>query len=70
MKIPQEVFNAFPGGYVQHYSEASLYRMCLHEYIPAEVEKVIYFDFDIIFERDIADLWNMELGGRLGSGHT
>ena len=36
--------------------------MCLHEQLPEDVEKVVYFDCDIIFERDVADLWNMELG--------
>lgn len=62
VKIPQEVLDTFPGGYVATYSEASLYRMCLHEQLPDDVEKVVYFDFDIIFERDIADLWEKELG--------
>ena len=62
VKVPKEVLDTFPGGYVAIYTEASLYRMCLHEQLPEEVEKVVYFDFDVIFERDIADLWNMELG--------
>lgn len=60
--IPQDVLDTFPGGYVAIYTEASLYRMCLHEQLPEDVDRVIYFDFDVIFERDIADLWNMELG--------
>lgn len=36
--------------------------MCLHEQLPEDIEKVVYFDCDIIFERDIVELWNMELG--------
>jgi len=60
--VPRDVVELFPGGTVVGYTEASLYRMCLHEQLPEDVEKVVYFDCDIIFERDIADLYDMELG--------
>lgn len=60
--VPRDVVGFFPKGKVGAYTEASLFRMCLHEQLPEEVEKVVYFDCDIIFERDIAELWNLELG--------
>ncbi len=60
--VPDDIVNQFEGGVVGGYTKASLFRMCLHEQLPEDVEKVVYFDCDIIFERDVADLWNMELG--------
>ena len=60
--VPRDVVALFPNNVVGNYTEASLFRMCLHEQLPEEVEKVVYFDCDIIFERDVAELWNMELG--------
>ncbi len=60
--VPDDIVNMFPGGKVGEYTKASLFRMCLHEQLPEDVDKVVYFDCDIIFERDIADLWNLELG--------
>ena len=60
--VPHDIVAFFPGDTMAYYTEASLFRMCLHEVLPNDVEKVIYFDADVIFERDIADLWNMDLG--------
>lgn len=59
--VPNDIVAMFPGN-VGVYTKASLFRMCLHEYLPENVNKVIYFDCDIIFERDIAELWNKDLG--------
>lgn len=52
--VPDSVLELFHDGSVGKYTAASLYRLCLHEIIDAD--KVIYFDCDIVFERDIADL--------------
>ena len=60
--VPRDIVELFPGGKVGNYTEASLYRMCLHEQLPVSLDKVVYFDFDVIFERDIAELWNMNPG--------
>ncbi len=60
--VPRDIVGLFPGQKVGAYTEASLFRMCLHEQLPDEVEKVVYFDCDVIFERDIAELWNMDPG--------
>ena len=59
--VPDDVVGLYPNGRVGNYTQASLFRMCLHEQLPEEVEKVIYLDCDIIVERDIADFWNLEL---------
>ena len=40
--VPRDIVEMFPGGKVGDYTEASLYRMCLHEQLPASVEKVLY----------------------------
>ncbi|MCQ2444118.1 MAG: hypothetical protein MJ061_01300 [Mailhella sp.] len=61
--VPEDVVAYFPGGKVGDYTSASLYRFCLHEQLPEEVDKVLYFDFDIIFERDAADFWNIPFDG-------
>ncbi len=61
--VPRDILEMFPGGSVGNYSEASLYRMCLHEQLPESVERILYFDFDVIFERDVAELWNTDMGG-------
>ena len=53
--VPDDIVNMFPGGQVGSYTKASLFRMCLHEQLPEDVDKVVYFDCDIIFERDIAE---------------
>lgn len=52
--VPDSVLSLFRNNTVGNYTTASLYRLCLHDLIDAG--KVIYFDCDIVFERDIADL--------------
>jgi len=59
--VPRDVVAMLPES-VGPYSEASLFRMCLHEQLPESVEKVLYFDCDIIFERDPADFYDMDPG--------
>lgn len=50
--IPDDVRGLFRE--LDRYTDASLYRLCLHEMIDAD--RLIYFDCDIVFERDVADL--------------
>jgi lipopolysaccharide biosynthesis glycosyltransferase len=59
IKIPNDIIELFPNQKVGQYTNASLFRMCIHEYVPIDVEKIIYFDCDVIFERDITDLWKI-----------
>ncbi len=58
--VPADVLRLFPGNAIAAYTPASLFRLCMHEFIPAD--KLIYIDCDIVFERDIADLHALELG--------
>lgn len=47
--------------WIEQYSIGSMFRLLLPEVLP-ELHKVIYLDADIMFCRDITELWNMELG--------
>lgn len=49
--IPDDVRGLFRE--LHRYTDASLYRLCFHEIIDADT--LVYFDCDIVFERDIAD---------------
>lgn len=51
-EIPNDVRGLFRE--LHRYTDASLYRLCFHEII--EADTLVYFDCDIVFERDIADL--------------
>lgn len=39
-----------------------LVRLLIPYFIPAEVEKIIYFDVDMIMLDDISNLWNIDIG--------
>jgi len=54
--IPKDVRGLFRN---LHYTEASLYRLCLHEL--CDVDRMVYFDCDIVFKRDVADLAAVDL---------
>jgi lipopolysaccharide biosynthesis glycosyltransferase len=57
--VPPDILALFPDSGIP-YTEASLYRLYLHEFIPAD--KLVYVDCDIVFERDIADLYGQDTG--------
>jgi lipopolysaccharide biosynthesis glycosyltransferase len=59
--IPRDILDLFPNHVVGGYTEASLYRLYLHEFIPAD--RLLYLDCDLVFERDIADLHGQDTGG-------
>lgn len=59
--LPDSVLSLFRGNAIAAYTAASLYRLCLHELI--EADKLIYFDCDIVFERDVADLAAIDVEG-------
>ena len=45
-----------------HVTEGALFRLLLPELV--SVDKIIYFDCDIVVTLDIALLWNIDLAGR------
>lgn len=60
-------FVSFEGDQVRHLQRSRLItrtayaRLFLEELLPADVQRVIYVDCDLLFERDIRDLWTTEL---------
>ena len=52
-----------------YYSETIYYRMFIPSMFP-EYEKAIYLDADIILQDDVANLYNLDLGGNLIAGVT
>ncbi len=55
------IFDGMPRG---RYGLSSLQRLALGRYLPADVEKVIYLDSDIIVLDDIAVLWDCDMEGK------
>jgi len=47
----------------RHITRAAYLKIFIPELLPAEIDKVIYLDCDIVVEIDIAQLWNMDIGG-------
>ena len=58
----------FKKGYeVRGISTATYYRLFLHRILP-DLDKVIYFDLDVVFQKDLVDLWSFELGDNAFAG--
>lgn len=58
--VPGDVLALFRDNSIIAYTAGSLFRLCLHEIIP--VDKLVYVDCDIVFERDIAELYGQDPG--------
>ena len=59
-----EIRNFFPEVDKTRFSIGTFYRFFIAHILPAEVEKVIYLDADIIVNLDLAELWQIELGDK------
>lgn len=46
-----------------HISKAAYLRLMIPELLPDHVEKAIYFDTDLVVTGDVAELWQLSLGG-------
>lgn len=57
-------FSSLPKlGTVKRYiTQATYYRLFLTEILPADLEKVLYLDGDIIVTESLSDLWNTHIG--------
>lgn len=55
---------AFEGIRVGRYSVAALFRLLLPELFPTDIDRVLYLDCDIVVERDISELWRLDLGDK------
>ena len=50
-----------PDTYASHFTVGMFYRFFIAHILPAEIEKAIYLDADIIVNLDINELWQIEL---------
>lgn len=46
----------------EHYSIAGMFRLFLPEVLPPSLDKVLYLDCDIVVQRDLGQLWDLEVG--------
>lgn len=53
-------------------TKETYYRLTAHEFLPAELDRILYIDPDTLILNPISDLYNMELGGFCfaGASHT
>lgn len=60
--------NQFGKGYeTRGISTATYYRLLLHKLLP-KVDKIIYSDLDVIFQKDLAEVWNFDIGNNAIAG--
>ena len=59
-----EIEQTFPQLKSFHFSIATFYRFFIPQTLPAEIEKVIYLDADIIVNLDLKELWEIDLGDK------
>lgn len=48
-----------------HVSVGAFYRLLISQILPPDVEKIIYLDSDIAINRDINELWQVNLNGKI-----
>ena len=60
-----EMKKIMPGVVNSQFSIASLYRLLIPQLLPADVDKCIYLDSDIIVNLDINELWQINLEGKV-----
>ena len=51
-----------------HVSIGGFYRLLIPYVLPLDIEKIIYLDSDIVVHRDINELWNFNLKGKILAG--
>ena len=60
-----EMVRLIPFAETSRLSVAALYRLLIPQLLPAEIEKIIYLDSDIIVDTDINELWKIALDGKI-----
>jgi lipopolysaccharide biosynthesis glycosyltransferase len=53
---------------VSHFTPGSLFRLCIPELLPVTVNKAIYIDSDVVVNINIAELWNLDMQGKVMLG--
>lgn len=51
-----------------HISKNTYYRLIMQDFLPADVERLIYVDLDTVICDDITQLWNTDLGDKIIAG--
>lgn len=60
----EEIIKLTPRLKTSRYNLATYYRLLIAQILPADVDKIIYLDSDIIVNLDINELWRIELGDK------
>ena len=60
-----EMIKLIPYAKTSRLSVAALYRLLIPQIFPADIDKCIYLDSDIIVNLDIKELWQIELGDKV-----
>ncbi len=70
IKIAPELFDG--AHFTKRISKETYYRLLLFEYLPPEVDRILYLDPDIAVLNSVKLLYNMEFGDMIfaGAGHT
>ena len=50
-----------------HISVATYYRLFIKEFLPEYIERALYLDCDVIVEKDLKELWDIDLSGFLAA---
>jgi len=58
-EIKNDIFKNAPVSY--HLTIATYYRILMTEILPKEINKVLYFDCDILIRKPLDELWNIDL---------
>ena len=60
----KKIINLNPQLKTSRYSVAVYYRLLIAQILPADVDKIIYLDSDIIVNLDLNELWQIDLGNK------
>ena len=60
-----EIKSELSARFASEFSVAAMYRFLIPQLLPADTEKAIYLDSDLIVNLDIKELWRIELGDKI-----
>ena len=60
----EEIIKLTPQLETSRFSVGAMYRLLIPQILPQDIDKVIYFDSDIIVNLDLKELWQVELGDK------
>ncbi len=66
IRVDDEIFSGAP--VLSRLSKATYYRLLIGDILPASVERLLYLDPDIVINRDLSELYNIDLQGNVLAG--